>query len=73
MKMIEKFPLPLKKVAEDLEAIGLDPMVTGSSVDYDERKVGTDVTLTLKIRIDDVFKERDTQESAFKRAMGIIE
>lgn len=73
MRFQEKLPLPLKKVCEDLEEMGIEAIVHRAKVDYDERIKGTDVTLTLEIRIEDIYKERDTEESAFERAMGLIE
>jgi len=58
---------------EDLKKMGLEAMVYSSKVNYDERAVGTDVELTLKIVIKDVYKERDTENSAYERAMGLLD
>jgi len=73
MKFQEKLPLPLSKVTEDLKEMGVDANVVGVRAEYDERAIGTDLVLHLKIMIEDINKERDTPETAFDRAMGLIE
>lgn len=74
MKFQEKLPLPLEKIVDDLKEMGVEPIVTGCKADYDKRAIGTDVTLHLQVRIDDILKERrDTPDSAFDRAMGTVD
>ena len=73
MKALQKFPMPLTQVCKELEEIGVEATVYRAAVDFDQRAVGTDVTITLEMRVKDIWGERDTAESAFERAMGIIE
>jgi len=72
MKFQEKLPLPLDKITDDLDELGVSAMVHQAKVEYDTRKLGTDVTLTLVIRIEDIYKERRTLEDKFNDAMDII-
>lgn len=70
--MLEKLPLPLDRIVEDLEQMGLSALVHKAKVAYDEAAIGTDVTLTLTIRIEDIYKERDTPTSKYDKAMKVL-
>lgn len=72
MKIEERLPLPLDSIIEDLNEMGLVGMVHGAKVDYDNRIKGTDVTLTLKVRFNDINKERDTSNDDYERAMTVV-
>ncbi len=72
MKFQEKLPLPLEKISDDLKEMGVEAIVTGTQVEYDERNIGTDVVLTLQVRIDDIYKERKTPEQQYDDAMSIL-
>lgn len=72
MKFQEKLPLPLEKITKDLKEMGVEAMVHKAGVDYDKRQIGTDVTLTLEVRITDLYNERKTPEGQFDDAMGIL-
>ena len=39
-----------------------DVSLSNAKIDYDERNVGTDATITLKVKINDIYKERRTKE-----------
>jgi hypothetical protein len=68
MKSIEKFPLPLEKISDDLKEMNVSAIVEGATIDRDDG-----VTLTLTVKIEDLLDHRKTPEEIYDDAMKVLE
>lgn len=74
MEFQKKLPCMLKDLVAELDRLGINPWVHKAELDYTERNIGTDVHLTLKLSISDIYNERKKpDDGSYEDAMKVIE